>query len=84
LRSFAESLLLYDERGGQTIVVEGTEVKRDAWPKWHPNLWLCRPLTWILFACIVSVLDLSSSSAANASPGADPALMRPHLRMGNR
>jgi hypothetical protein len=35
-----------------------------------------------VFACLLSVLDLSSSSAANASPGADPALMSPPLTNG--
>ena len=50
---------------------------------WHPKLLLCRrPLTWIVFACILSVLGFSSSSAANASPGADPALMSPPLTNG--
>jgi hypothetical protein len=63
--------------------VEGTaEVKRDAWPKWHSKLLPCRrPLTWIVFTCILSVL-LSSSAVANASRGVDPALMSPPLTNG--
>lgn len=68
----------------QTLIVEDTaQVKNDAWPKGHPKLSLRRrAVTWIVFACILSIFDLLASSSANASRGVDPTLMSPPLTNG--